>query len=1099
MFTIYAASAGSGKTFTLTKEFLRLALSSYPDDTGNYRFSPFYFQHILAVTFTNDAAHEMKKRIMDTLEALSRFDDLSPERKKKTEALRGLLLQEVAGDTPGVPVTAEELKSRAHATFQRLLHNYGNLSVSTIDSFTQRVVAAFTEELDIPYNFEVNLDSDLLIAAAVENTLARVGREEFSQLTSVLEDLVGDLADQGKSWKSLENELSQVGRKILEDKHRDALDKLAELTSDDFWTIRRQLRGYVRTQDEAYKELGESAAVIFESAGLVVEDFSYGASGAAGFLQKIADGEKKLTDAPSSRLAKAVEEGKGWIGAKAPAAVQARFREIEDALREAALRVLTHQEGEREKYILCLELDRHLHKLALLKQLSDEVRSIEEQSGQIHISRFNQSILRIVLEEPVPFLYERLGEKYHHILIDEFQDTSQLQWLNFMPLIDNSLAGGYYNLLVGDAKQSIYRFRGGEMEQLVYLFRREDLTPMLPAGNEINWNVGDRLLHLKGHLEPRVLDFNRRSTKEVVEFNNAFLAYILAQEVDAGWTVTPRIYETFFQRTPDSPRSGGHVQVDFLAEDRPTPDFVWQQIEECLALGYQARDIAILTRKNRHARELADALRHKIRIVSADSLLVSASGAVNLVVAFLRLLESPRQALTQYEAAYLFLKNLLAQVPDETVNAEIRRVVESDEPQAFWDWLRKHGHDLQPGRLRRLDLYSLCEQLMEQFGLFDEETELPYLFRFLDYVQDFVGRKSGSLIDWLADWEQQKHRLCVSTPEGEDAVTIQSIHKSKGLEYPVVLLPYANWSFTPGFRDEIWGDLEETAYAELAVNEGDTSRRLRTAPFSLTTKLRDTFLGPAYEREREQTFLDNLNLLYVALTRPVERLYISMEARMTKRGDSLKDTVGQFFAGYLGSREGTHIIYQGEPPAPRKTEDTSGSKWIVPEVVSVDRSDSMRLRRQTDRLTELDSFHLQKEWGNKAHAAMREIRVPADVPDVIDRMKKRGLLDEQQVSRLTESIHTILSHPEMKPYFELPAEFLSEQEILMPDGQILRPDRVVIRPDKTVAILDYKTGKPRESHRDQVKSYARRYRQMGYGTVECWLVYLESGEVIRVD
>lgn len=1099
MFTIYAASAGSGKTFTLTKEFLRLALSAYPDEKGEWHFSPFYFQHILAVTFTNDAAHEMKKRIMDTLEALSRYDDLSPEQQKKTAALRALLLTEVVGDAPGVPITPEVLRRRAEQTFQRLLHNYGNLSVSTIDSFTQRVVAAFTEELGIPYNFEVNLDSDLLIAAAVENTLARVGREEFSQLTAVLEDLVGDLADQGKSWSSLENELSQVGRKILEDKHRDALEKLSELTPDDFWTIRKQLRQYVRRQDEVFVSLGGAAVAVFETTGLVVEDFSYGASGPAGFLRKIADGEKKLTDAPSSRLTKAVEEGKGWIGGKAPVTVQARFREIEESLRQAALRVLTLQAQEREKYILCLELDRHLHKLALLKQLSDEVRAIEEQTGQIHISRFNQSILRIVLEEPVPFLYERLGEKYHHILIDEFQDTSQLQWLNFMPLIDNSLAGGYYNLLVGDAKQSIYRFRGGEMEQLVHLFRREDLTPMLPAGNEINWNVGDRLLHLKGHLEPKVLDFNRRSTKEVVTFNNDFLAYILAQQVDAGWTVTPRIYETYFQRMPDQPRSGGHVQVDFLGEDTPTPDFVWRQIEECLAMGYQARDIAILCRKNRHARELADSLRHKIRIVSADSLLVSASGAVNLIVAFLRLLESPRQALTQYEAAYLLLKNLMAQVPDEPVNAEIRQAVEAPDPRAFWNWLRKYGHDLDPGRLRRLDLYSLCEQLMTRFGLFDDEKELPYLFRFLDYVQDFVGRKSGSLVDWLADWEQQKHRLCVSTPEGEDAVTIQSIHKSKGLEYPVVLLPYANWSFTPGFRDEIWGNLEETAYPELEIAGEEAIRSLKTAPFSLTSKLKETFLEPAYEREREQTFLDNLNLLYVALTRPVERLYVSMEVRITQRGDSLKDTVGLFFAGYLDSREGTHILSQGEPPVRKPVNDTSGSKWIVPEVVSVDRSDTMRLRRQTDHLTELDSFHLQKEWGNKAHAAMREIRVPADIPEVIDRMKKRGLLDEQQVLHLTESIHRILSHPEMKPYFELPAEFLSEQEILMPDGQILRPDRVVIRPDKSVAILDYKTGKPRESHADQIKSYARRFREMGYKSVECWLVYLESGEVIHVN
>ncbi|OZI06040.1 hypothetical protein BWI93_22435 [Siphonobacter sp. BAB-5385] len=1107
MFTIYAASAGSGKTFTLAKEFLKLALSSHPNEEGLSQFSPSYFQHILAVTFTNDAAHEMKSRILQTLQGISRYRTLDEMARRKVEAYRQLLLQEITDPQTGQPITEAELEKRSAQTFQVLLHQYSRLSVSTIDSFTQRVVAAFTEELGIPYNFEVSLESDVIVAAGVEQLLSKVGQTEFSQLTLVLEELVAEMADEGKSWTSLRTELQTVGKKILDDKHRDALQKLSELSAEDFWEIRRQIRQYCQCQEEEYRRLGRLAMeLIEEKATLTISDFNYGATGAAGFLQKVRDGQKKFAEGVSSRLQAVIQREQNWMKAKTPLLILSQFESIEAELEVVGREVVNLYESQIEKYTLCQELEKHLHKLALLKQLSDEVKAIEDHSGQIHISRFNQSILNIVLEEPVPFLYERLGEKFHHILIDEFQDTSQLQWLNFMPLIDNSLSSSHYNLVVGDAKQSIYRFRGGEMEQLVHLHQKKgsDLSPMLPPGNTINWNVGDRLLTISRHLQPEVLNYNRRSCKEIVDFNNDLLKHVLDHQIREEWQVTPRIYQTYFQKTPEvNPKCGGHVQIDFLeteADTEPTPAFVINQINACRAEGYTYKDIAILCRKNRHARLLADTLTaHRIPVISADSLLVSASVAVNLVMAFLRVLDAPDQPLVKYEAAYLYLKDIQGKIPNEEINTRIRAMVESTDWKAFWTWLKEEGQTLEPSVLRKFGLFELCEELIARFRLFDVPAQAPYLFRFLDYAQDFSVRKSGHLSDFVQDWEQQKNKLCVNTPEGSDAVTIQTIHKSKGMEYGVVLLPYANWSFTSNQWDEIWGDLEEVELEELQLPESGERqlRRLRTAPFSVTQKLAQTHLKAEYERETEQTFLDNLNLLYVALTRAVERLYVSMEVKRSKKGEPLKDTVGQFFVSYVDSDEGQHIVRQGNLPKPRPVSVKDDTTISIENVITV-RRESMRLRRQKDRLTEWDTFTSQKDWANKAHAVMREIRTPEDVPNVIDRMQKRGLIDESQVILLREAIERVLSREEMKPYFELPAEFLSQQEILMPNGDILRPDRVVIRPDQSIAILDYKTGQIRESHRDQMKSYARRYREMGYTKVEGWIVYLETGEIVSV-
>lgn len=522
MFKVYSSSAGSGKTYTLTKEYLKLALHSSSDT---------YFRQILAVTFTNAAANEMKERILLMLRQFSDYQN-SPE-------IVPTMLRDVVIEMYPATETDEELFTgacelisvRAQLVFRQILHRYSDFSVMTIDKFTQRLISSFTDELGIPFVFETQLDGDLL-DEAVDRLLARIGQEGEEVLTDIVEKYYRENAEEGKSWSSLPSQIRQTSGTLLSEQSYIQMLRIADLQMEDWIAIRNQMRKFVREKESRITTLAKKACELIQEGFLVDKDFHQGGRGIFGYYKDRGDG-KKLWAEPNSYAYKSIGEGT-WYGAKTAVMIKDKIEEIRPELENFFHQIENIRTSESEKIALYNILDRHIYNLSLLGEIRKEFDALLRQNNQVHISDFNKKILEIVSQEPVPFIFERLGEKYNHILVDEFQDTSKLQFANLLPLIENALADGYFNLIVGDAKQSIYRFRGGDMDLLLHLAQNQvmQLTSVL-GDNAFNQ---ERLWSLDTYLAVDHLRTNRRSYREITNFNNQFfLLCLILWEVSFLW------------------------------------------------------------------------------------------------------------------------------------------------------------------------------------------------------------------------------------------------------------------------------------------------------------------------------------------------------------------------------------------------------------------------------------------------------------------------------------------------------------------------------------------------------------------------------------
>ncbi len=1081
-FKIYSSSAGSGKTYTLAKEYIKLALKTT---------SPWYFNHILAVTFTKKASEEMKERIMKYLRQFASTDAKDIE---ESDGIFQQILAELQQD--GVEIDEWELRKRANNTFKHIIHEYANFSVSTIDSFVQRIVAAFTEELGFPFNFEVSLDSGVLLDAAVEQLFQKVNTENFEQITEAIQSFAMEKANEGKSWNRLPEELATFGRSLLSDQFQTSVELLSELQPADFLSIEVKLKTYCEYIETKIKTVANAASESIYEADIDVEDFYYSKNGVGAYFQRLQ--YQDVFYKANSYINKALNDDL-WYSKTAKKDVSARIDGVKDELRLYLEEILKIHNNEKPKYILYKEVSKQLKKLALLSQLKMEIADIQNDTGQIHISEFNRKILEIVMTEPIPFVYERLGEKFNHILIDEFQDTSTLQWHNFLPLIENSLANGHFNLAVGDAKQSIYRFRGGEMELIVHL-HKENLEALV-MGHEDNDFLIDRYASIRQYLKSENLTTNYRSAKEIIKFNNDIFQFIKeSPDNEVIAPILPKVYDEFFaQQIPPNSKSGGHVEIDFLTgdgEDELMIDRILEIIDESISAGYSYEDIAVLCRKNAHARIVANVLKErKIQVISSDSLNLNFSEAVNLTMALMKVIQNPENTLAKYEAIYLFYRVVLQRIPDTNDNQFIKQAIENKDVNQFYQLIEKQGFALHSFRLQQMALYEVAEKIINTFNLFEHYKELDFLFRFLDVVLEFQTKKSTHLTDFLQFWEQKKSVLSISTPEGQNAVTVTSIHKAKGLEYPVVIIPYCHWSMDTSLYSEIWADLPKEI--ELKAN---LITSLKTSPLRITNKLAETVIAPQYYAEKEKTFLESLNMLYVALTRPTDRLYLVVKKDTFKFDKTVGNQLYRF-AECPEIEEGERfikIISQGENKRIKSEKDKNLQVIEIQAIESSEKSNTIKLRQSAERLFDIETFEKSRDYGNKIHNTFAKIKTIYDVEFALEESVREGLIMESELGDLRANILKIINLEKIKPLFSVHQDLVkNEREILMPKGNPLRPDRVVRLKDRII-ILDYKTGSKSDKHKIQLRQYMNIYRDMGHQKVEGILVYLEGEEVVEV-
>lgn len=1087
MFKVYSSSAGSGKTYTLTKEYLKLALHSNSET---------YFRNILAVTFTNAAANEMKDRILLMLRTFAAYNEAEPHPHPMMRDVVIEMYPDTEHDAALFAGACQLIAARAQMVFGQILHRYSDFSVMTIDKFTQRLISSFTDELGIPFVFETQLDSDLL-DDAVDRLLARIGQDGEEVLTDIVEKYYRENAEEGKSWGALPMQIRDTAGTLLSEQSYMQMSRVEGLKMEDWIAVRRQMRDFVREREEMMTKDARNAFELIQSTYLSEKDFHQSGRGIYGYFRDRSEG-KKLWMEPNSYVYKTIGEGV-WYGAKTPAPIREEIERLRTDLENYFHQIENIRSAETEKITLYNQLDRHIYNLSLLGEIRKEFDALLRQNNQVHISDFNRKIVDIVAREPVPFIFERLGDKYNHILVDEFQDTSKLQFANLLPLIENALSGGYFNLIVGDAKQSIYRFRGGDMDLILHLAQNQVMRLGSILGNGPFHE--ERLFSLDNYLHINHLKVNRRSYREVTDFNNKFFGFI-ADSLGTEYPLIREVYdEHFSQEIPEGVSEGGHVEIEFLEMNEETEDEggessadhitkrALELVSELRTSGYQWRDIAVLCRKKKEATALANAMKEAgFPLISDDALSLAYSRSVHFIISFMKVLHSSDHRLARYEAAYLFHQVIRRQNPAPHEYEEIRKLCEERGLDSFLEYFRKWDISITSFKMRQVSVFELTELLMQQFGLFKSRFESEYLFRFLDVVLEFGNRKSNHLGDFLTYWDSAKYKFSITVPEGTDAIRITTIHKSKGLEYPVVIIPYAQWKVTPNARlDRLWVDLDNVDYDEIRLKDRPNyaDAKLRSSMVSVVKDLENTVVGEQYREERTRTLIENLNLLYVAFTRPVQRLYVlAKRERRWETGQQinhwLRDYLNQ--EGFVPAWDealSKYVISEANGPLRHAHTVTGSQPFILNHILSNDRTESLRLRRMADRIFDVQTFEPRHDRLQKMRYLLTRLKSISDLPEALEKLVGEGIFTRKETREIEPLTLSLLQDPSLQVLYQDENYIQINKELLIPGGKLLHIDRVVQRPDGEHIFMSFVGGNSADEPRRHLRKLIRTFSDAG--------------------
>jgi len=1054
-FVVYKSSAGSGKTFTLVREYLKIVLQN-PDQ----------FRQVLAITFTNKAANEMKKRVVSNLIFLS-----DPENNRQEDAVKYLLPQLAKQ----LNLTEPQISSRASIVLRLIMHHYAEFAISTIDSFTHRVIRTFAHDLKIPMNFEVELDAETMLSQSVDLLISRVGSDE--QLTRVMVDFVEKKAGDELSWQ-IEKDLNEFGSTLLSESSIAALGEIRKYDLETFMKVRKNLVQWKSIWENTIMKLAGEAVDLINREQIAADSFTGKSKSILAYLHNLAQGKFDKIK-PNSFAQKSLESGE-WVSPKAPTVELNAFDRIASELLPLGKRILDMTEGELPRYALCRLLLNQLFSTALLSEIEKTLNALCQENNKLLISEFNRRIAEVVKEQPAPFIYERLGEKYHHYLIDEFQDTSILQWHNLLPLVENSLASSWINLVVGDAKQAIYRWRSGDAEQFGLLPRllKDKPDPLLDSREHA----------LINHYKEENLDRNHRSSPIIVDFNNRLFACIAP--------VLPERYgEVFKHATQEAAKKDkpGMVRVERIVkgedDERNYEDIVHDKILtiilELQADNFLLKDMAILCRENKKAAKIASFLIRKgIPVISSESLLLTQSEQVNFLVAWMKHLVDWTDGIPMaHILRYVIDKGLMTGVSLEDFFSKDNRQLS----EGFAEILTGHFPFIDINRLKSLEIFGLTQYLILHFKL--SSLNDSYMRFFQDIILEFVKDHRGGLPEFLEWWEDKSLKASVVIPEGINAVRIMTIHKAKGLQFPAVIFPHADEQVRPT-RKNLWVPLDE-----------DFARPLKTAHLPTQKSLKETVYEELYDDEMDRSIVDMVNVLYVALTRPEERLYVLAKDFPEKTDGAA--SVPKFFSRFFvaeGTWENGRDLYQyGERWQRTKPDEKAERKDVSAVEPAVGRASlKILLRRHAPSAWDMEEPEKNREWGNLVHLAMSMISRADQVGPVLQELLVNGLISSVQQSELSVLMAGILESPEISRFFDPACEVRNEPEILTPEGILYRPDRVLMQQDR-ITIIDYKTGKHRTEHRDQVLKYAGLLNEMNYKVDSAYLLYLNRlPEVVRV-
>ncbi len=1045
-FSIYDASAGSGKTYTLVKEYLKIVLTSKRNDA---------YRNILAITFTNKAVHEMKSRIVDNLFEFS---------KENTNEKAIELLNDIALDTQ---LSVSKIKIKAKIIIKHMIHNYAAFDILTIDKFTHKVIRAFAHDLNLPIIFEVTLDTDQLLNEAIDAIIAKAG--EDSQLTNLLVDFTIEKTDDDKSW-DISREIFEISKLIFSENNRKEISLLNSKTIPDFIEIKNKIIKAAKNLEVQNQKSAKSAIDLISTNKIDIKSFSRATF--PNHLASIRDGKynpknKKFTKEEDFSINKSAVDR---------VAIESIIPELLLTLKEIYLKF---EEIDFYKAFL-----KNITPLSLLNTVSNELIKIQKEQNLLSIAEFNTLIYNQIHDQPAPFIYERLGERYHHFFIDEFQDTSELQWKNLIPLIDNALSSEFETgekgtlMIVGDPKQSIYRWRGGKAEQFIALSK--EVNPFQ--------NPDKQLFHL---------DTNYRSYSEIIDFNNDLFNLLSEKFDDLDYK---DLYQNHSHQLHNL-RVGGYVNLTFLdvhEETKESLDFeieldkndcycrvTFQKIDEIISKGFQFKDIAILTRKRSQGILIANYLTEKnIPIISSETLLIQNATEVQFIINVLKYIKN-KSDIESKANFLLFLAGTQNEIkdPNDIISDGIKILNEND----FEDWLVKFDISIKFNDLRKKSLYEAVELITKLF--IKQNHNHAYIQYFLDIILERDYHKQAGVSDFLAFWESNSDKYSIPSPEGNNAIKILTIHKSKGLEFPVVIFPFAEEDYERKPKDKIWLNSNETDFGLTKVLVENSKAITGFGENALHT----------YNQQKQEELLDNINILYVALTRAEEQLYIISNAIQPKKDGEYPFNMASFFINYLINKSifnSSNLKYEfGTFEKLSKSNEYQNNSKSILQVAQRFNIKNIKIAQKESLLWD---SHQQEaiEYGNIIHEILSYINTKEDVNIAISYAIELGLISLNQKKAVCDTILEIVYHKELEPYFLKENKVYNEKTILQKGEKSIKPDRIVITLKNEVLLLDYKTGLPQEKYKSQIENYQNVLEKMKFKITKKTLVYI--GDKIKI-
>ncbi|MFN7013818.1 MAG: UvrD-helicase domain-containing protein, partial [Bacteroidia bacterium] len=731
------------------------------------------------------------------------------------------------------------------------------------------------------------------------------------------------------------------------------------------------------------------------------------------------------------------------------------------------------------------DLLKNIHSMALIQELENILTQIKSEQNILPIAEFNKRISEIVQHESAPFIYERIGEKYHHFLIDEFQDTSVMQWQNLLPLIHNSLSSGYFNMIVGDGKQSIYRWRGGEVEQFSHLpkiFSKEPLTEILK----------ERQQTLEHSFKEKVLKINWRSKKEIVQFNNKIFRFLSDNYLDEFASIYKNLEQEYNEEI-----SGGWITCDIIKTDKKTSSeneeeenfdktekalaLTLQYIRKHIEMGYKQRDICVLCRKNKEGQLVADYLiKNDLNVISPDSLLLAYNPHVQLIIYALSYAMFPDNKVAQVKILeYLIEHNFINHSLPEELYLQISTGEKNVEL-----ILKSFGLNFSKRIIVHQSLFDAVECIIRLFKL--NESPNPYIQFFLNAVFEFSTKKNSSIPVFLEWFESNSDKLSIIVPEGSDAIQIMTIHKSKGLEFPVVIMPFTN-EFIKVSNSVLWVDVP----SEFGLN----------FPVGLISSSKAKEINNPFAKEKlyekKKTNLDIINLLYVAFTRAFDALHLVFYQENTK--SNTFSWFHKYFAENVKDYSQDQLSFEISPLTKGLKPHHKDVKENVrfEKIISSPWYEKLQISLSAPQVWNIDNPEQASEYGKQLHEIISAINTENDLDDVLHKFVFEGNITEEVAEKIKNEVKQIVLHPLLNKYFTNEYFSINEVEIIDKNGQTYRPDKIFIK-NNNATILDFKTGIKSASHKSQIVHYAQLLQELGLNVTEKYLCYTQTTEVINV-